>query len=78
MYGGGQMSTSLDTGIVGAEAVQLEQSASKLESSSSSLAAAPGPDHRRQQLPSRQPPSATVAATETAAAEGPTLIAKTT
>ena len=74
-YGGGEMSTSLATGIVGAEVMQLEQSAIKLESSSSSLAAALGPDHWRQQLASRQRP-ATVA-TETAAAEGPTIATPT-
>ena len=60
VYGGGQMSSSLATGVVRFG----QSSSSKLESSLTTTSS---------YSTSRQPPSATAAAAETAAAEGPTL-----
>jgi len=64
VYSGGQMSTSLATGIVAAETAQLEKSSS---SASSLPAAAPC----RQQLASPQPPATAAAARLTP--EGPII-----
>ena len=70
-YSGGQMSTSLASGIVAAEVqAQLDQSS---QPSSSSLPAAAPVAPYRQQLASRQPPAATVAASARLPPESLTL-----